>query len=967
MSFDDEPTLKGATTADEKPSCLRRAADGVERGISEGTARVARFVTKRPWTTIVLAVICSLCLATGFLRLENEDQPEELYVPSGSRAQRDKHWVDNRFGDTDDVSTLLLDRKAGANLLTKESLLEVFDVYDKVMSISNGAKRGYDERSCAKAYWDLAEPCQKSGVLAFWNWDRAALEADDDVLATLNAPARDCCSPRGRETNLEDVASKLTRDESGRIVAAGALSLDFYLRARNHDKTGSDPHNRRLEKKFDRLRRQGGWVYFRKPIPLTREGQIQNVSGAFDRDQLLVNFAFVIIFLYAFWALHDRKDPYLSRGWLGVAAALVVLLAVGAGFGLALWFGTVFSATASIAIFLVLGIGLDDAFVICGAESNHRGDFARDAAAVAAGADVAEVASARIVRAMASAGPSIFVTSITDFCAFIAGSFTTIPAIEAFCVFCATAVLTDYLLQTTLFVAIMTFDMRRKLRRGANELGGVEPRCYTCSKDALGDPEVVTDRPSNFFGGRYARVLLSVPGMAFVLLSTAGLAVMGAVGASRVTAEFDYEWFLVPGWYLDAYNFQERHFRNSLFYPIGVYTGKADYFEATPKMQELLDDYRKQGYVVDSSLDDNWFDAHAVWAAPDPPTDSDAYLVSVAEFLESPEGIGYQEKVVFNDDVTAIKATKINALWKFNGKATSVKIMRRMIRSRKLGRRVGGGLNWRFYDRVFVFAEGIKVVLRESVFSMSLACVTVGFVLLLLLGDVIASLLVGTMVVCVCLITYGSIYWRGGGGENFDGLRVDFWVCRVGLLRSGAFRGRRVISTASRRAAERSASSWGKFSRADASTPRYHDYLNNVSGFFVIIAVGLASDASAHYCHAFLESSKPTSRERAVEALDLLGPSIFLGGTSTLFGIGLTGLSITYVFQTFFKYLVTILVLSLWFGLVVMPVACALLAPRARHKPSVVKAPEEPIAAGLKEGEPVSVAGGPVASDAPSH
>ena len=122
-----------------------------------------------------------------------------------------------------------------------------------------------------------------------------------------------------------------------------------------------------------------------------------------------------------------------------------------------------------------------------------------------------------------------------------------------------------------------------------------------------------------------------------------------------------------------------------------------------------------------------------------------------------------------------------------------------MIRSRKLGRRVGGGLNWRFYDRVFVFAEGIKVVpapsgnlalpslrrpresdaakiiknaprlgsspqvLRESVFSMSLACVTVGFVLLLLLGDVIASLLVGTMVVCVCLITYGSIYWRGGG------------------------------------------------------------------------------------------------------------------------------------------------------------------------------------------------------------
>ena len=37
------------------------------------------------------------------------------------------------------------------------------------------------------------------------------------------------------------------------------------------------------------------------------------------------------------------------------------------------------------------------------------------------------------------------------------------------------------------------------------------------------------------------------------------------------------------------------------------------------------------------------------------------------------------------------------------------------------------------------------------------------------------------------------------------------------------------------------------------------------------------------------------------------------------------------LFQVFFRYLMTILVLSLWFGLAVMPVACALLAPSARH------------------------------------
>ena len=108
--------------------------------------------------------------------------------------------------------------------------------------------------------------------------------------------------------------------------------------------------------------------------------------------------------------------------------------------------------------------------MIVGAELVHRGDFSEDAKRVKDGADVYEIASRRVVRAMAAAGPSIFVTSITDAVAFYAGAITTIPAIRAFCIFCGTCVLTDYLLQTTLFVAILTLDMRMKLRRGAREL-----------------------------------------------------------------------------------------------------------------------------------------------------------------------------------------------------------------------------------------------------------------------------------------------------------------------------------------------------------------------------------------------------------------------------------------------------------------------------------------------------------------
>ena len=287
----------------------------------------------------------------------------------------------------------------------------------------------------------------------------------------------------------------------------------------------------------------------------------------------------------------------------------------------------------------------------------------------------------------------------------------------------------------------------------------------------------------------------------------------------------------------------------------------------------------------------NWYDAHALWAASNPPTTSEEYKTSVATWLQTDEGKGYQEDVLL-DAQNNIIATKTDVRWKFNKKELDTPmILNRMLRSRTFGRKHASAVKPRFYQFAFVFAEGIRVVLRESVISLCIACVAVLVVLLLLLGDLWAACLVASSVIMVCLITYGSIYW-------------------------------------------------------------YDDHLNNVSAFFVIIAVGLATDASAHYCVAFLESSKPTSKDRAVEALDLLGPPVFLGGTSTILGICLTGFCVTYVFQTFFRYLMTILILAVWFGLVVMPVVCALIGPKSRREAIVAKEDLEAVA-----DAPISVLG----------
>ena len=62
----------------------------------------------------------------------------------------------------------------------------------------------------------------------------------------------------------------------------------------------------------------------------------------------------------------------------------------------------------------------------------------------------------------------------------------------------------------------------------------------------------------------------------------------------------------------------------------------------------------------------------------------------------------------------------------------------------------------------------------------------------------------------------------------------------------------------------------------------------------------------------------------------------------------------TYVFQTFFRYLMTILILAVWFGLVVMPVVCALIGPKSRRE-GYCRAKEDEEAV---TDAPISVSGG---------
>merc|ERR550519_378329 len=126
---------------------------------------------------------------------------------------------------------------------------------------------------------------------------------------------------------------------------------------------------------------------------------------------------------------------------------IVVGMALGASFGTCFYSGLLMNDMCPIIPFLLLGIGVDDMFIIVQSLNNLEGKTAGDE---------------KIALAMKHAGVSITVTSITDMAAFLIGSSSSMPVLRTFCLFSSAGVFFLYIFAITFFVGCLTLDERRQ-------------------------------------------------------------------------------------------------------------------------------------------------------------------------------------------------------------------------------------------------------------------------------------------------------------------------------------------------------------------------------------------------------------------------------------------------------------------------------------------------------------------------
>merc|ERR1711968_118865 len=126
------------------------------------------------------------------------------------------------------------------------------------------------------------------------------------------------------------------------------------------------------------------------------------------------------------------------------------LIAIYAAYGFQRLVGIPMTPVSNVLPFILLGVGVDDMFVLASAF-----DRARDEASV----------EKRVARTMSSAGLSITLTSLTDLTAFALGTATSLNALRWFCASAALGILFDYILQISFFVGAMVLDAKRQEKK----------------------------------------------------------------------------------------------------------------------------------------------------------------------------------------------------------------------------------------------------------------------------------------------------------------------------------------------------------------------------------------------------------------------------------------------------------------------------------------------------------------------
>jgi hypothetical protein len=260
-------------------------------------------------------------------------------------------------------------------------------------------------------------------------------------------------------------------------------------------------------------------------------------GGAIRGDLVALIVAYYLMAGYLFLML-SRYDSVHSMIGMSCVALTICGMSFMSCMGLGAYVGIYNNHLNTNIPFLLLGLGIDDAFVL-------TSEFIRAQTLLGPDASIEDVTG----MAMKGGAISILITSATDALAFLVGSSTVMPALRWFCLFAGFGIIFCFLFQIFCFVPCLVLNARRT---AANRLD-----CFCCitakEPHLLNEPQgccntimagYTPNRLSRFLSQTWGPLITSTQGMAATGAVFFALLVLSIIGLVSIEVDFKMEWFI---------------------------------------------------------------------------------------------------------------------------------------------------------------------------------------------------------------------------------------------------------------------------------------------------------------------------------------------------------------------------------------------------------------------------------------
>ena len=458
------------------PSLLSSLSD--ESSLDDKSSFLARYsalVVDHPFVVITAALLLTFLCGLGLLSARLESDPIGLWVSPSSQVLKDKQYFDDTFGAFYRTEQLIVtSTSSNSSLFTPTTLLFLSNLTTIIRSLSVSYTDVNDTRYTVTldqlCYRPIpSQGCVVESPLEWFNRTDADNPAPILTVNTSVQLVRGWVQHCAGAYFLDECRGSIGAPTFPYVVLGGYNGSDYTTAA-------ALIFTFPLNNAADNVEKAKAWE--QALIDLMQSNDIQEqltdaglhvdymmersvadeIKRGTYKDVNIILLSYALMFVYISCALSSGywRTPPSSYSWtfplhtkivLGLCALLIVVFSLIVSVGVVSMLGiSVTPIISEVIPFLVLAIGIDNVFLLY--QSFRRQPISLSPAT-------------RLHRTLSDVGTGIALAAASECGALLLGASTDMPAVQAFAAISAVAIAVDWLMQMTVFCAVMVLDARR--------------------------------------------------------------------------------------------------------------------------------------------------------------------------------------------------------------------------------------------------------------------------------------------------------------------------------------------------------------------------------------------------------------------------------------------------------------------------------------------------------------------------